>query len=67
MKGSPDAPHASHHRHREQVDAQKVWVHTRSGLSFNPYQRILPDATIKNDTVFTEQMMDYCRAQLGPR
>jgi hypothetical protein len=53
--------------HREQVGAQKVWVHTRSGLSFNPYQRILPDGTIKNDTVFTEQMMDYCRAQLGPR
>jgi hypothetical protein len=53
--------------HRDEVDAQKVWVHTRSGLSFNPYQRILADGTIKNDTVFTEQMMDYCRAQLGPR
>src|SRR6266511_1926658 len=53
--------------HRDQVNAHKLWTTTRSGLSFNPYQRILADTTIKNDTVFSEQMMDYCRTQLGPR
>jgi hypothetical protein len=51
----------------QQVDAHKVWIHTRSGLSLNPYQRINPDGSITNDEAFSEQMMTYFRAQLDQR
>src|SRR6266540_2369346 len=50
---------------RQQVDAHAVWSRTRSGLSFNPYQRVQADGGIKNDEEFTEQMMRYCRSRLG--
>jgi hypothetical protein len=53
--------------HRAQVDAHKVWVHTRSGLSFNPYQRIYADGSSTNDIAFTQQMMGYCRTALAAR
>ncbi len=51
----------------QQVDAHKSWTHTRSGLSFNPYQRINPDASVTNDEAFSELMMRYARQQLGAR
>jgi hypothetical protein len=50
---------------RAQVDAHKVWVHTRSGLSFNPYQRVNADGSITSDVAFSQQMMTYFRAKLG--
>ncbi len=49
---------------REQVDAHAVWSRTRSGLSFNPYQRV-EGGQVKHDEAFTEQMMRYCRSKLG--
>ncbi len=51
----------------QQIDTHKLWTHTRSGLSFNPYQHLNPDATVTNDGAFSEQMMTYCRQQLGRR
>ncbi len=53
--------------HRVQVDDHKVWEHTRSGLSFNPFQRINPDGSVTNEVAFSQQMMSYCRQQLGAR
>jgi len=53
--------------HRQQVDTHKVWTHTRSGLSFNPYQRIAADGSVSNEVAFSQQMMSYCRQQLGAR
>ena len=53
--------------HRQEIDAQRVSVHTRSGVSFNPFQAIQPDGTVKFDEVYTEQMMAYCRKTLGAR
>lgn len=50
---------------RQQVDAHAAWSRTRSGLSFNPYQRVQEDGGIKHDEAFTEQMMRYCRSRLG--
>ncbi len=51
----------------QQVDAHKLWTHTRSGLSFNPYQRINPDQSVTNDGAFSALMMRYARQQLGAR
>jgi len=51
----------------EEIDAHAVWQHTRSGLAFNPWQRVNPDATVSVDEGFTESMMTYCRAKLGRR
>ena len=51
----------------QQVDAHKVWQRTRSGLSFNPYQRINPDGSANNDVDFSIEMMGYCRQILGER
>jgi len=52
---------------KEQVQAATVWKHTRSGLSFNPYQRLHPDGSVTADEKFTEAMMHYCRSLLGAR
>jgi hypothetical protein len=58
---------ADHRCLQEQIDTHaRVWRQTRSSLAFNPYQAI--DASgVHQDEAFTEQMMDYCRAGLGPR
>lgn len=52
---------------KEEIQAATVWKHTRSGLAFNPYQRIQPDGSVVTDERFTEEMMRYCRSVLGPR
>ena len=52
---------------RQQVDAHKAWTRTRSGLSFNPYQRITASGATSNDVDFAKQMMGYCRDTLGQR
>ena len=53
--------------HNEQIQVHRVWEHTRSELTFNPYQAIQPDGSVKQDEEYTESQMDYCRAVLGPR
>ncbi len=52
---------------REEIDAHRVWTTTRAGLTLDPYDRLLTDATAVQDEAFTEQMMDYCRRTLGTR
>jgi hypothetical protein len=49
---------------RDEIDAHKVWAQTRSSLAFDPYTAVTATATY-TDEVFTESMMDYCRASLG--
>jgi hypothetical protein len=51
--------------HREQILAHQVWVHTRSDLSFNPYQTI--GGGPRSDEAFTNAMMSFCRSTLGAR
>jgi hypothetical protein len=51
--------------HREEILAHQVWVHTRSDLSFNPYQVV--GNGIKSDEAFSEEMMTFCRSTLGNR
>jgi hypothetical protein len=51
--------------HREQILAHQVWAHTRSDLSFNPYQRI--GGGPRSDEAFSEEMMSFCRSTLGAR
>jgi hypothetical protein len=51
----------------QEVDAHQVWLHTRSGLSLNPYQRIGATGTVTVDEAFTETMIGYCRTSLGER
>lgn len=51
----------------EEIDAHAVWQRTESGLAFNPWQRVNPDASVTVDEAFTESMMTYCRAKLGHR
>lgn len=48
-----------------EITAHLAWHHTRSDLSFNPYQVINSDGSTGTDEGFTEQMMDYCRKILG--
>lgn len=52
---------------RAQVDAAKIWTHTRSGLSLNPYQRIEPSGEGVPESAFAIQLLQYCRQTLGPR
>jgi len=52
---------------KEEIQANTVWKHTRSGLAFNPYQRLQSDGSVISDEKFTESMMRYCRGVLGPR
>jgi hypothetical protein len=49
----------------QEIDAGKVWRHTRIGVAFNPYQAILPGGGTGVDEVFTETMMQLCRTDLG--
>jgi hypothetical protein len=55
--------------HREEIDAHKIWEHTRSYLAFNPYQALDQDTKgkwfAKVDPEFTNDMIDYCRTSLG--
>jgi hypothetical protein len=50
----------------EAVAAGAVWQHTRSDLSFNPYQSV-SSTGVKIDEAFTEWMMGYCQTTLGRR
>jgi hypothetical protein len=49
----------------QEIEAGKVWQHTRIGVAFNPYQAILPGGGAGVDEVFTETMMQLCRTDLG--
>jgi hypothetical protein len=51
--------------HREQILSHRVWVHTRSDLSLNPYQ-VVGNGT-RADESFTEEMISFCRSTLGAR
>jgi hypothetical protein len=53
--------------HQQQIQAHAVWRHTRSDLSFNPFQEIFSATKTGTDEHFTEQMMSYCRQVLGAR
>jgi hypothetical protein len=53
--------------HDQQIAAHKVWVHTRSDVSFNTYQAISADGSVKADLAYTLSQMKYCRAVLGAR
>jgi hypothetical protein len=58
---------ADHRCHQRQLEAHQVWQHTRSDLELNPYQDIEQTGKASVDEGFTESMMQYCRAVLGPR
>jgi hypothetical protein len=58
---------ADHRCHQRQLEAHQVWQHTRSDLELNPYQDIEQTGKASVDEGFTEAMMQYCRAVLGPR
>lgn len=49
---------------RQMIDAHKVWLHTRTGVAFNPYQHPAGDPS---DTAATLRYMQYCRQVLGAR
>jgi hypothetical protein len=51
--------------HREEILAHQVWTHTRSDLSFNPYQNL--GGGPRSDEAFTELMMSFCRSTLAAR
>jgi len=55
--------------HREEIDAHRIWQHTRSYLAFNPYQALTADTagnwSADVDPVFTNEMIDRCRTALG--
>jgi hypothetical protein len=53
--------------HRAQILAHAVWRHTRSNMTLNPAQYILPTLKVGTNEAFTEQMMLFCRQVLGPR
>jgi hypothetical protein len=53
--------------HTQQIQAHQVWRHTRSDLSFNAYQAISADGSVKSDLAYTLSQMDYCRSVLGIR
>ena len=58
---------------QEEIDtANADWPTTRIGVSFNPYQTLVPATNNKGYTVgvdeaYTQQMMAYCRSTLGQR
>lgn len=58
---------ADHVCHEKQLEAHRVWQHTRSDLELNPYQDIEQRGKASVDEGFTESMMQYCRAVLGAR
>jgi hypothetical protein len=50
---------------RDEINAQLVWHHTRSGLALNPYDMIPAAGSPTVDVNFTVSIMDYCRRALG--
>jgi hypothetical protein len=48
----------------QEIDLGTVWHHTRIGVAFNPYQVVAAGIHV-SDELFTEQMMQHCRMQLG--
>lgn len=56
---------------KEEIDtAGEDWHYTRIGVSFNPYQVLTATGTGYTtgvDVAYTEQMMAYCRYELGSR
>jgi hypothetical protein len=48
----------------QEIDLGTVWHHTRVGVAFNPYQ-VVAAGIHASDELFTEQMMQHCRMQLG--
>jgi hypothetical protein len=53
--------------HNQQILSHRVWVHTRSDVSFNTYQAISADGSVKADLAYTLSQMTYCRTVLGAR
>lgn len=53
--------------HNSQIQAHRVWVRTLSVVSFNPYQWIHSDGTVRPDLAYTQSQMVYCRQVLGRR
>lgn len=53
--------------HDAQIQAHRVWVRTLSVVSFNPYQWIRSDGTVRPDLAHTQSQMVYCRQVLGRR
>jgi hypothetical protein len=53
--------------HNEQMVAHRAWVFTRSGITFNPYQAIQPNGSVKQDLAYSLAQMTYCRTVLGTR
>jgi hypothetical protein len=51
----------------QQIQAHRVWTHTRSDLALNPYQMIVSATQWTPNEKFTEQLMTYCRQVLGSR
>ncbi|MGH7776261.1 MAG: hypothetical protein ACREPI_03680 [Candidatus Dormibacterales bacterium] len=51
----------------DEVQAHEAWKHTRSDLSFNPYQVLDPAGGGRPSEAVTETVMSYCRQVLGPR
>ena len=49
---------------KESVDAHRVWRRTTSDVAFAPFPNVLGHGS---DLAYTESVMDYCRATLGPR
>src|SRR5437660_9084941 len=47
---------ADRHCQEQAVMAHAAWTHTRSSLSFNPYQVIEADGARRTNETFTEQM-----------
>ena len=48
----------------QEIDLGTVWLTTRIGVAFNPYQLVVPGIHI-SDEFYTEQVMQHCRSQLG--
>lgn len=53
--------------HSEQIASHQVWKRTLSDLSFNPYQAIESDGSVKQDLPYTLAQMSTCREVLGDR
>lgn len=53
--------------HDQQMQSHLVWTHTRSSLTFNPYQSISADGSVKQDMAYALTQMTQCREVLGRR
>lgn len=52
---------------KAQIDAHKVWVHTRSSLAVNPFQSLTSAGTASPSIDYSKTIIDYCRQVLGER